>query len=687
MDAAIPRPMLASLVEASLTDAQFVYEPKYDGIRAVIVVEAGLGSVRIASRLGNEKTSQFPDLVRLFKQLAKRLKASVVLDGEIVALDPAGQPVGFQALQGRIHRTGVTERQLATTVPVAFIAFDILWDGGQDLTGLPLTARRARLERVFENSGNERLRLSEVVPNDGTALYQRAQDEGWEGLIAKKADSRYAVGKRSSDWRKIKFVRRQEFVIGGWTEPRNSRSHFGALLLGVYEGTALHYVGHTGTGFTEHELTRVARMMRPLEISACPFVTRPRTNEPAQSIRPELVAEVKFTEWTTDGKLRHPTYLGLRDDIDPKTIRREPIVRVPSMKRQGEEESRRRSTAPVTGGPGATEAYALKLPQNLQRLVQLLHELEEGPGSGVLPLPGGHVLEVGHLKKVFWPKAGITKGELLRYYVWVSPWLLPVLKDRPLVMKRFPNGVTGKAFYQQRAPDEVPKGVRVVKLPEDDDVPSRLVGGDLLTLLYMAQLAVISQDPWFSRVPSTNLVDYVALDLDPMPGVPFGQVVQVALHCREVLEGLTIPHGLKTSGSSGLHIYIPMMPKTTYESGRLFCEMVATLIAHRIPKLATVTRTVDQRGRTVYIDYLQNLHGKTLASVYSARGSEFAGVSTPIEWTELEQGIRPQDFTLRTVLTRFAQNGDQWAAFRKSRGVELGTVLERLHQLDGRHVR
>lgn len=307
-------------------------------------------------------------------------------------------------------------------------------------------------------------------------------------------------------------------------------------------------------------------------------------------------------------------------------------------------------------------------------------------GGGVLPLPGGHILEVGHLRKVFWPKAGITKGELLRFYVSVSPWLLPVLKDRPLVMKRFPNGVTGKAFYQQRAPDEVPRGVRVVKLPEDDEVPSRLVGGDVMTLLYMAQLAVISQDPWFSRINSTDVVDYVALDLDPMPGVPFAQVVQVALHCRDVLEELNIPHRLKTLGSSGLHVYIPMIPKTTYESGRLFCEMVATLIAHRIPKLATVTRTVDERGRTVYIDYLQNLHGKTLASVYSARASEFAGVSTPIQWSELEQGIRPEDFTLRTVFSTFVRNGDRWAAFRKARGVDLEAVLDQLHRLEGKPI-
>ena len=406
-------------------------------------------------------------LVRLLKQFAKRLKASVVLDGEIVALDPAGQPVGFQALQGRIHLTGVTERHLATKVPVAFIAFDILRDGMQDLTQLPLTARRAKLERVFENSGNERLRLSEVVPNDGTALYQRAHEEGWEGLIAKKADSRYAVGKRTTEWRKIKFVRRQEFVVGGWTDPRNSRSHFGALLLGVYDGTALHYVGHTGTGFSEQELTRLARIMRPIEIATCPFAIRPRTNEPAHWIRPQLVAEVKFTEWTTDGKLRHPTYLGLRDDIDPNTIRREPVVRVPAMERRNEEEHRARAPVPVPARTGGSPPAALKPPRALERVVQVLHELEEGPGGGVLPLPVGHTLEVGHLRKVFWPKDGITKGELLRYYVVISPWLLPVLKDRPLVMKRFPNGVTGKAFYQQRAPEEVPDGVRVETLAED----------------------------------------------------------------------------------------------------------------------------------------------------------------------------------------------------------------------------
>ena len=235
MDFTTLRPMLASLAEVTLTDPQWVYEPKYDGIRILVDVDAGGRSVRLTSRRGNDKTSQFPDLVRAFKHFARKLKASVILDGEIVALSETGQPIGFERLQSRIHLTGVTEDTVARRkIPVAFIAFDILQDGAQDLTGLPLTARRARLERVFENTGNELLRLSDVVPNDGRALYQLAYEEGWEGLIAKRADSSYHIGKRTLDWRKIKFVLRQEFVIGGWTEPRHSRSHLGALLLGVY---------------------------------------------------------------------------------------------------------------------------------------------------------------------------------------------------------------------------------------------------------------------------------------------------------------------------------------------------------------------------------------------------------------------------------------------------------------------
>jgi bifunctional non-homologous end joining protein LigD len=311
-------------------------------------------------------------------------------------------------------------------------------------------------------------------------------------------------------------------------------------------------------------------------------------------------------------------------------------------------------------------------------VIDRLQHLEDAGRDGTLTLPGGDRLDVSNLRKVFWPGPHVTKGELLRYYVRVSPWLLPAVADRALVMKRFPNGITAKTFYQQRAPDEVPPGVRVELVQDDGEVMPRLVGGTLLTLLYMAQLAAISQDPWFSRVQSRDLADYAALDLDPMPGVPFAQVRDVARFVGDELAGLNVEAVLKTSGSSGLHVYVPLPPGTPYQAGQLFCQIVATMVATKHPKLATVERTVSRRGRTVYVDYLQNIEGKTLATVYSARASDFAGVSTPLRWQELEGDLHPGDFTIRTVFARFREAGNLWAPLLRSPGADLHAALEKL---------
>src|SRR6267143_5006681 len=326
MPQSLPRPMLASLDEAPLADPRFAYEPKYDGIRALAVVRAGgsPGSVRLWSRLGNDKTGQFPEIARALASFARKLKADVLLDGEIVALDAHGEPAGFQRLQGRMHLT--SEHDIGgrvATEPVAFVAFDVLHDGATDVRPLPLTARRARLERIFGNTGTTVLRLSDFSPGDGRALYRRVLERGGEGLVAKELDSPYREGRRSAAWRKIKVLRRQECVVGGWTEGRGSRAHFGALLLGVREGGALAYVGHTGTGFSERELARVAALLRPLETATCPFTTRPVANARPHWTRPEIVVEVGFSEWTADGRMRHPKYLGLRDDVNPRSVRRE----------------------------------------------------------------------------------------------------------------------------------------------------------------------------------------------------------------------------------------------------------------------------------------------------------------------------------------------------------------------------
>ncbi len=746
-DPARVRPMLASTIESprevNLRDPALLYEPKLDGIRGLILIEPAQPSPRITiwSRNGNNKTHQFPEVVRGLKEFGKRLRVPVMLDGEIVALTELGEPAGFQRLQGRMHLTG--ERDIARSAAAqgaAFIAFDVLRDGAQDLRPLPLTDRRARLERVFGSAGaSSTVRLGEFVASDGRRLHKTAVERGWEGLIIKVADSTYESGRRSRAWRKLKLVKQQEFVIGGWTETRNTRTHFGALLLGVYEpgssSDKLRYVGHIGTGFTHQELSRVHAMLKARAIDTSPFSTKVASNERPHWVRPELVCQVKFSEWTDEHVLRHPVYLGMRDDIDPTTIKIEPQspapvasigsnspdeddeddeegssgderasrgTRKPRVAAAATASSRtRKATTGVTAREAKTKAPAKTKTRSrgakpkgtgriaktvteeraLLAVVDELQALENAKRDGTIALPDGTSVDVTNLAKIFWPTERITKGELLRFYVRVSPWILPVVEDRPLVMKRFPNGVAAKPFYQQRAPDDPPPDVRTElteESSEESGMMPRFVGGNLATLLYMTQLAAISQDPWFSRVQSPGFADYVALDLDPMPGVPFSQVLDVARYVHEELEALHIPGVPKTSGSSGLHIYIPLPPRTTYESGQLLCNIVATMVAMKHGRIATVERSVAKRGRKVYVDYLQNIEGKTLATAYCVRASEFAGVSTPLTWDEVHSEIDPQDFTIRTVLPRFERLGDLWAPIRTSPPVDLRGTLTRL---------
>ena len=673
--------MLASLVDAPLVDPGLVYEPKYDGIRAIVEIDP-MGRAHLWSRLGNEKTHQFPEVAAALEAWARRRKPprDLILDGEIVALDAKGEPSGFQQLQGRIHvleappaRPSSPSRLSRPSRPsVAFITFDILREGRTDLRDRPLLERRTILERVFASATAGRpaiLRISEMTSGDGRELYDRALSSGWEGLIAKQALSPYQSGKRTPDWRKLKIVHEQEFVIGGWTEPRHTRSYFGALLLGVYDARPqpraprpkLTYVGHTGTGFNERELARLMKLLKPLEITESPFGERPPANERPHWVQPKLVAQIKFTEWTADGKLRHPVYLGLRDDKKPEDIVRERKIRLHSASKRVQ--GSRLTVQGSNHEPGTPE------------LLDQLRELEDAHRDGVLALPGGASLKVTNLHKIFWPKQKLTKGDLLRYYVEAAPCLLPAVADRPLVMKRFPNGVAAPPFYQHRAED-VPKGVRVETVKVVEKRP-HMVGGDLTTLLHMTQLAAISQDPWFSRVQSLQYADYAALDLDPSAGVKFERVLEVARAIHDELEGLGAIGVPKTSGADGLHIYVPLPPRTPYDAGLLFCQIVATVVAQKHPKIATVERSVRARGPRVYVDYLQNILGKTLATAYSARASDYAGVSTPLTWNEIDDGVRRQDFTIKTMPARLKKVGDLWASLRKAKGVDLSRVSQK----------
>jgi bifunctional non-homologous end joining protein LigD len=633
--------------------------------------------------------------VRELQRFVAAVGIPLLLDGEVVALDARGEPTSFVDLAARLHerdRTAITRK--AAAVPAAFIAFDLLREGGADLRGLPLTDRKARLEKVFHTRGSERVRESEFSAGNGERWLARAGRERWEGIIAKDATSRYESGRRSPCWLKVKVVRQQEFVVGGWTRPRNTRTHFGSLVVGYYEpsgtGSVLRHAGSVGSGFSADDLRQLWKQLEARATPACPFVQVPPTMEPAGWVRPELVVQVRFSEWSRDHVLRHPVFMGVRDDVDPWSVQREPdatahgVVLSPSGKER----------VGTTDGPAAQPVTARSTPAKRRRasrdtawpelapdlsaIVDHLMKLEAARRDGTLTLPGGMALEVSNLHKVFWPALGLTKGDLIRHYVQVSPALLPIVDDRPLIMKRYPNGVTGKSFYQQRAPDDPPPGVRAEHVEGDEDVPARLIGGALATLLYAAQLASISQDPWFSRVQSPLIADYVAIDLDPMPGVPFAQVRDVARFVGEELASLDVPAFVKTSGSSGLHVYIPLEAGTTYEAGQLFCRIVATLVAARQSKIATVERSVSARGRTVYVDYLQNIQGKSLASAYSVRANEFAGVSAPLDWSELDADLHPEDVTLRNAITRFRQVGDLWAPMTQGRRASLHDALDRL---------
>jgi bifunctional non-homologous end joining protein LigD len=697
------RPMLASLPahDPPLTDPTLVYEPKYDGIRAIALIEPDgeYAKARFWSRLGNEKTAQFPELVAALGVWGRKLKGAVVLDGEIVALDDKGRPAGFQRLQNRIHVTVPGYRSSKPILshdeqPTAFIAFDLLREDRDDLRPLPLTERRARLEQLFAKfkAPSTALRISQQVAGDGRALYDQALQEGWEGLLVKAARSVYRDGRRSPEWQKLKLTKQDEFVVGGWTEPKGARAYFGSLILGRYDkaGNLVH-VGDVGTGFNGAELERLWKLLKPAEVTQSPFSGKPKSLGKQHWVTPKLVAQVRYTEVTDDGRLRHPTYLGLRDDKKPKEVTQAPVKtdKASASKANASTKAAKREKPASARKASPTRKRAEAAPRgkanplsgwiaHADAMTAQLDDLESRKRDGRLVMPDGDWLDVTNLQKVFWPEHHYTKGDLLRYYARVAPFILPVVEDRPLVMKRFPNGVEGQAFYQHRAPDVYPRGVRVEPV-EGADVPTMFIGGQLKTLLYMTQLAAISQDPWFSKQGALDEADVVAIDLDPQPGATFRQIQDVAMWVYEELQRLKVPSFPKTSGSEGLHIFIPLPPGSSYEVGVLFCQIIATIVATKHPKVATIERMVKRRpNKTIYVDYLQNIPGKTLACAYSARASSFAGVSTPLRWSEVDDKITPQDFTIKTIEARLKTVGDLWAGLRTAKPADLSTALEKL---------
>ncbi|MDQ6888016.1 MAG: DNA ligase D [Gemmatimonadota bacterium] len=653
-------PMYASVSSAIPTGEGWTFEPKFDGIR-VLAFGTDQGA-RLISRNGKDKSEQFPEITAAVQKLAAQAKRSLVMDGEVVAII-ADQPARFQELQGRMH---VKEKGAiaghAKETPSALMVFDLLLDGDDAMLGEPWSERRGRLEKLLRNRTGVHLRLAESVPNDGEEMLKRAGAEGWEGVIAKRMDATYEPGVRSRVWQKLKLENRQEFVVGGFTEPRNSREHIGALLLGYFDRDRFIYVGHTGGGFTRAGLKEMYHRLRPLIRKSSPFEETPQTNEKATWVTPKVVVEVRFNEWTRDGKLRQPIYLGTRDDKDARAVKRE----APSLQKRGDaassSDAARKRSARKSPTAGKERVASKKRKEGAAGIVAQLEAIESDRGSGTLDLGAGKTLELTNLGKIFFPGEGVTKGDIMRYYVRVAPMVLSAIADRPLVLKRFPNGITGPSFYQQKASEDVPEAVRVEQVTSDaGEVQARFIGGDLLTLLYTIQLGAVSVDPWHSRIQTCDFADYTILDLDPGPRAPFERVVNVAHWVKDVLDELGLRAAVKTSGSAGIHIYVPLPPRTPNDAALVAAQLVATRVVSAHPREATVERSVKARPpAAVYVDYLQNIRGKTVAGAYALRAKKGATVSTPLEWKELGESLDPRELTIESVPERIGRVGNIW---------------------------
>jgi bifunctional non-homologous end joining protein LigD len=657
------------------TGDDWIYEPKYDGIR--IIALARPEGVALISRNGHDKATSFPEIASALRGFAKKTGGNLVLDGEVVALDANGDPGRFQNLQGRMHVLDEpTVMQLAADVPTAYVVFDMLVDGDDLLTGETWETRRRHLERALKKapaSTRKMIRLSDYAEGSPAEMLDEAHERRWEGVMGKRRDARYEPGRRVRSWVKLKLENQQEFVIGGWTEPRNSREHFGTLLVGYYDDDGrLIYAGHSGGGFSGKMLAEIGAKLRKIERKTSPFSTTPDTNEKAHWVEPRYVAEIKFNEWTAGGNLRQPIFLGLRDDKDPREVVKESARNSPNVgqdsgqkggQKRGQKGGQKRGQK--GGQKGGHTGERTKV--SGKGVDAVLQQLRANPAAANLELriDAKSSLDVTNLGKIYFPAAKITKGKLLEYYTEISPYLLPALADRPLILKRWPNGIEESAFYQQRAPEKRPEGadIRVEVLEVDTEVPSRLIGGNLTTLLYTIQLGAISTDPWHSRVQDVDQADYSIVDLDPGPDATFERVVQVARWVGEELEELGL-HGVpKTSGASGIHIVLPLPAGAGYDVSVTLAELVARRVNERHPKETTVARMVKSRPRdAVYVDYLQNIRGKSVASVYAARAVPEASVSTPLKWTELLDDLSPSDFTIENVPQRVKREGDLWAA-------------------------
>lgn len=599
-------PMLAGTSAKPFSSPEWAFEIKWDGYRAIADLRK---DIQLYSRNGLSYAEKF-------KKISNSLKFQeheMILDGELVAYDNEGKP-NFQWLQRIAENPNLN---------IIYQVFDLLWLNGHSTENLSLLQRKELLKEALVET--EHIKYHDHILEKGEAFYMQIEKLGLEGMIAKKTDSTYSRGTRNGDWLKIKRQQTEEVLICGFTAPKGSRKKFGSLILGQYNGNELIFCGHTGTGFSDKMLVELYDKMKPLIVTKSPFRKIPKTNDKATWLKPELIAEIKFTEITSDHIFRHPVFLRLREDLNPIDLnfKNDEKTNIPEPKPLKKTTMKRDN-------------------DQLQKF-------------------GKQEVKLTNQNKIYFPKDGVTKGDVITYYQSISKYILPHLKDRPQSMNRFPNGIEGMSFYQKDASDEIPDWIETQKVFSEstDKYINYILCNDKATMAYLNNLGCIELNVWTSRKDTTDKPDYLVLDLDPSDNNTFEDVILTAQTVKKVMDKAKVKGYCKTSGSSGIHIYIPAGAKYSFEQVKDFAHVMMQLVQKEIPDITTLERNLQKRdkGKT-YLDYLQNRRGQTLASVYSLRPKNGAPVSMPIEWDELKTGLKPTDFNIENALQRIEQKGD-----------------------------
>lgn len=589
-------PMLASIHDQPFNDPGWLFEIKWDGYRAIAEINSHKTPL-LYSRNGLDFSERFTSICKALQSI----KHNAIIDGEIVLLNKNGIP-DFQQLQ---HYENHMNQ------PLLYYVFDLLELNGKKTTGLPLSDRKKLLKKLIGRRKTQ-IRYCDHIEKDGIGFWKQAKQKGLEGIIGKKMDSEYAENKRSKEWLKIKNIQSTEALIAGYTKPKGSRNHFGALILATQKGRQLQYRGHVGTGFNEEALRTLKKKMEPLEMEKSPFKETIPLNDIVTWLRPKLVADISYTEITRDNIFRHPVFLRLRDE------------------------------------------------KKATQLNEETPEKMDTPAKKPTIKVGSHLVTISNRNKIFWPDEGYTKGDVLDYYNNISGFILPHLKNRPLSLKRNPNGILDKGFFHKDAGEHAPDFAEVfkVKSGSTNKTIDYIVCNNKATLLYIANLGSIEINPWNSTVQAVDNPTWAVIDIDPSPQNNFRQVVDTALAVKQVLDKGGVPCFCKTSGATGLHVYIPLKNKYNYDTVKDFAHVVASLTQALVPDFTTLERSLAKRGPNIYIDYLQNRPGQTLSSVYSLRPVAGATVSTPLDWKEVNHQLTPRQFNIKNIIKRLQSKGD-----------------------------